>query len=92
MKTINFWREGEKYLIRCVTHYQVGRLVGMTEEKELVLEDASWVPDTGRFHNALRDGVNALNEVEPFPGQVLVGRGAIVDAAPWSHELPTVQK
>jgi hypothetical protein len=43
------------------------------------LEDAAWIADTGRFADALKSG--KFNEVEPFPdGQVIVGRGAIIDA------------
>jgi hypothetical protein len=81
---------GRAYLIRTVTHYHVGRLVEVTP-KELVLEDASWIADTGRFNKALATGT--LNEVEPFPvGRVIVGRGALVDAALWNHALPRTEK
>jgi hypothetical protein len=72
------WKIGKCYLIRTVTMIQTGRLVKVTE-KELVLEDAAWVADTGRFSEALVS-LN-FSEVEPFPdGHVIVGRGAIVDA------------
>ena len=72
------WKIGQNYLIRTVTMIQTGRLVAVTQQ-ELVLEDAAWIADTGRFADALRTG--KFNEVEPFPdGQVIVGRGAIVDA------------
>ena len=81
------FRIGEKYLIRTVTNYLLGKLEQVTDT-DLLLSDASWVADTGRFHLALRDGV--LNEIEPYPNEVIVSRGAIVDAAVWSHELPRV--
>ena len=72
------WCIGKAYLIRTVTMIQTGRLVAVTSQ-ELVLEDAAWIADTGRFANALRTGEFA--EVEPFPdGQVIVGRGAVIDA------------
>ena len=84
------WRVGECYLIRTVTMIQVGRIVAV-HDKELLLSDASWVADTGRFHEALSTGV--LSEVEPFAGGIcIVGRGALIDAAPWEHDLPTVAK
>lgn len=77
---------GHKYLIRTVSMTLLGRLSAVYK-KELVLKDASWVADTGRFHKALADGT--LNEVEPFPdGGVIIGRGAIIDCAQWAHELP----
>jgi hypothetical protein len=69
---------GACYLIRTVTMIQTGRLVQVTRQ-ELVLEEAAWIADTGRFSDSLR----TLNfaEVEPFPdGRVIVGRGALIDA------------
>jgi len=73
------WKIGGNYLIRTVTMINTGRLVGVTDQ-ELVLEDAAWIADTGRFADALRDS-KKFNEVEPFPeGKVIVGRGAIIDA------------
>lgn len=80
---------GRSYLIRTVTLYQLGRLVSVTDT-DMVLEDASWVADVGRFHAALKTG--ELSEVEPFPGAVIVSRGAIVDAAEWTHTLPREAK
>lgn len=72
------WEVGKNYLIRTVTHIQTGRLVGY-DAHELVLEDAAWIADTGRFSGALTSC--DFSEVEPFPqGRVLVGRGALIDA------------
>lgn len=86
---MNPYEIGKSYLIRTVTHYLTGKLEEVGD-KELVLSTAAWIADTGRFHNALRDGT--LSEVEPMPGRVIVGRGAIVDVSEWNHPLPTVQK
>ena len=48
-------------------------------EHEIVLEDAAWIADTGRFSQAL--AAAEFSEVEPFPcGRVIVGRGSIIDA------------
>ena len=33
-----------------------------------------------------------LDEVEPIVGDVVVGRGAIVDAVEWKHDLPKAVK
>lgn len=72
------WEIGSIYLIRTVTMIDTGRLVAVTEH-ELVLEEAAWIADTGRFADALKKA--EFNEVEPFPtGQVIVGRGALIDA------------
>jgi hypothetical protein len=75
---------GACYFVETVTKYYLGRLVGVTAG-ELVLDEASWIPDTGRFNEALANGTAA--EVEPCPGKVIVGRGAIVAALPWGKAL-----
>ena len=81
----HFFVIGEKYLIRTVTMIQVGVLTGVSDD-ELLLENAAWVADTGRFNKALETG--ELSDVEPFPdGVTIVGRGAIVDAPKWKHAL-----
>ncbi|CAB4196344.1 hypothetical protein UFOVP1299_74 [uncultured Caudovirales phage] len=80
LKKSNAPYEIEKYyFIRTVTMNLTGRLVAVYE-RELVLEDAAWIPSSGRFGRALISG--DFDEVEPFPEgrQVIVGRGALVDA------------
>lgn len=83
------WTVGEKYLIRTVTMIQTGRLIYI-DDKELVLEDAAWIADTGRFSVAL--DTSNLSEVEPFKHDVIIGRGAIVDATLWPFDLPKAMK
>ena len=85
------WEVGKNYAIRTVTHIDVGTLVKVTD-KELVLTDAAWVADTGRWEQFVKDG--AANEVEPYTDgmQVIVGRGSLVDAFQWSHPLLRKQK
>jgi hypothetical protein len=66
-----------------------GRLVAITPQ-ELVIEDAAWIADTGRFADALIS--LDFNEVEPFPeGRVIVGRGSLIDAVQIKG-LPRSQK
>lgn len=86
-----YWGIGENYFIRTVTHIQIGTLIEVTD-KELILKNASWIADTGRFEQCVKDG--ELNEVEPFPDEelVIVGRGALIDAVKWIHKLPREQK
>lgn len=81
-----------KVFVRTVTHYYVGEVVESTEAGFLALTRCSWVADTGRWHVALRDGT--LSEVEPYPAAdvVLINLGAVVDIAPWGHELPARAK
>ena len=81
---------GENYLIRTVTMTYTGKLVEVGD-KELVLVDAAWIPDSGRWADAVAKGT--FNEVEPYPDgeRVVIGRGAILDAVKIST-LPRVQK
>lgn len=72
------WEIGKNYLIRTVTMIDAGKLIAVTSQ-ELVLEDASWIADTGRFMQAVEKA--EFGEVEPFPdGKVIIGRGSIIDA------------
>ena len=81
---------GKNYFIRCVTFFYTGRLVRVTAQ-ELVLEDAAWIADTGRFAQAMETG--NFSEVEPYPaGELIIGRGAIVDAWQAAWVLPKTQK
>ena len=82
---------GKAYLIRTVTMIDIG-IVKSVGDKELVLSDASWIADTGRFYDTLKNGIEGLNEVEPFTDDVIIGRGALIDAVEWKHPLPTEQK
>lgn len=78
---------GKAVFIRTVTHHYTGRAVAITAT-EIVLDDAAWIADDGRFHAAMQ--VGELSEVEPYPNGklVYVGRGAVLDMCEWSHPLP----
>ena len=78
------WKVGENYFIRTVTNYILGKLTAVTPQ-ELLLTEASWIADTGRFHDALKKAT--ASEVEPFINDVIVGRGAVVDATIWTGAL-----
>ena len=86
----DFWKVGKNYCIRTVTMIQIGKLVGL-DEHEIILENASWIPETGIWSKFLDKG--AYNENEPFPdGIIAVGRSSIIDACIWKHDLPRTQK
>lgn len=80
---------GKAYLIQTVTMYFTGRVVEVTDS-DVVLEDAAWIADTGRFAACLNTG--ELNEVEPYPARVAICRDAMVDFTEWKHPLPRSQK
>lgn len=80
----------KNYFIRTVTHHYTGKLVSVYP-KELVLSQAAWIADDGRFTKALEE--EEFDEVEIFPKDrlVTIGRGAILDAVQ-INKLPTKQK
>ena len=80
---------GGKYFIRTVTYFATGR-VAEVKGNFLVLEDAAWIADTGRFREAIMSGV--LSEVEPVEVPMYLNINTITDAFEWSHELPRDQK
>jgi len=80
---------GKSYMIRTVTYFWTGWLVSQTDD-ELVLEDAAWIADTGRWTQAINDG--ELSEVEPVKCPVRINPAAVVDVCEWWHELPRAQK
>lgn len=81
---------GKLYLIRTVTMIDTGRVVAVTPQ-EIVLEDAAWIADTGRFSDALKS--QSFNEVEPFPdGRVIINRSAVIDAVQIEGKPPRSQK
>jgi len=75
---------GKKYFVRTATMAQLGLLKAVVGDF-LVLEKASWIADTGRFHEFLRDGT--CSEYEGFPNNCIVPTGSIIDATEWSHDL-----
>jgi len=80
---------GKNYLIRTVTHYLTGQLVKVGAQ-ELILQKAAWIPDTGRYADAIKSC--DFSEVEPYPpGNLIVGRGSIIDAFQITS-LPREQK
>lgn len=84
-------RLGNKVFIRSVTHHYTGLIVGVSKD-EILLKDAAWIADNGRFSAALASG--QFNEVEPYPADaiVAVARGAVLDTSDWKHDLPRTVK
>ena len=78
----------KKWFFRTVTYHLVGKVEKIVGNF-LQLSTASWVADSGRFMNAIKEG--NLNEVEPV-GMAFVNIQSVTDFFPWNHALPTKQK
>ena len=79
---------GQSFFIRTVTYHLTGKVKKIIGNM-IILENAAWIADSGRFMNAIKEG--KLNEVEPV-GDALVNLNAITDMFPWRHKLPMEQK
>lgn len=82
-----FFHAGSAYFIRTVTHHFVGRCVRV-EGPLVILVDAAWIADNGRFNVAMATG--KFSEVEPYPPyvEVAVNTGSMIDARAWDKPLP----
>jgi hypothetical protein len=76
---------GKAYMFVTVTRYYTGKLKWVGD-KELVITDAAWIAHTDRYSKALKTG--ELRSVEPIPGDVIIGRGGLIEVSEWSHDLP----
>jgi hypothetical protein len=88
----NPYTVGDTWFIRTVTMHLVGKLKAIGTQ-ELVLEGGTvmWVADSGRFTDAIAKG--NFTETEVYGDQdVVVGRGAIVDATRMKIQVKVVQK
>ena len=79
---------GKSWFFRTVTYHLVGKAVKRIGSF-IQLENASWIADSGRFMQFIKDGT--LNEVEPV-GTCFVNLETVTDFFPWVHKLPTEQK
>lgn len=84
----NPYKIGEKYLIRTVTMIYTGKLKAVYKQ-ELLIDEAAWIPETERYSDTVKKSI--FKEVEPYPCDVIIGRGAILDVTA-IDDLPRSQK
>ena len=76
---------GQSYFIRTATYHCTGRVKAI-QSHFLILEDAAWIADSGRFNEAINDG--KLSEVEPVNVEMGVNIDSIIDYFEWKYKLP----
>ena len=81
---------GDIVCVHTVTGWYVGVLDGVTAT-DLVLKNAAWVADSGRFSDFCATG--EAKEIEPFPthSRIAIGRGAIILVAKHPRQLREVK-
>lgn len=91
MQDDSHWKIGKNYFIRTVTYHFVGHLLKVTD-KELVLDNMSWIAVDGRFSNAMKG--EGFSEQEPYKpeSEIIIGRGSLIDASIYNYDLPKNQK
>lgn len=83
---------GGVMLVETVTKFYVGE-VAAVHPQEIVLMNAAWVADTGRYHKFLQGESDDNVQVEPCPdGPVIIGRGSIISAQPYRQGVIRVVK
>jgi hypothetical protein len=79
---------GKSFFFRTVTYHLTGK-VKKVFGSFLVLEQAAWIPDSGRFMQTILEG--NINECEPI-GVAIINLSTVTDFFPWKHSLPKEQK
>lgn len=79
---------GAKYMVETVTKYYTGELAEIHFDW-IVLVNAAWIPQTGRFNLLFRSG-GVPEEVEPYPDnyRLRISIGSIVNVGDYPNELP----
>jgi len=81
---------GEAYFFRTVTYHTVAKVKKIVGNF-LILDEASWIADSGRFGEFINDGKvyeSTATEVEPIEVPVILNTNSIVDSFVWRHPLP----
>lgn len=83
------YKVGDKVFIRTVTLYYTGQIESLNGDW-ITLTNASWIADTGRFYDFLKDG--KCNEYESFQKSVSIPVQSLIDITEWQHNLFTGNK
>jgi len=75
--------KGGIVFIRTVTFYYTGRIKNIVGQF-IHLEDACWIPDTGRFANFMQGTPTDTLETEPM-GETFVNIDSVIDISPYKQ-------
>jgi len=81
---------GKNVFIRTVTMFYTGHVEAI-DGKFVVLSQAAWIADTGRFADFIAGNPTSAMEVEPM-GDTMVNLDAVLDMSPLQMSLPLNQK
>ncbi len=75
---------GTRVFIRTVAYYYLGEVTEVSEDS-VMLKDAYWIPNTGKFGNFLMEGKPELKEKYPMP--VTLNSRLFTDWVVWPHDI-----
>lgn len=80
---------GTAYLFRTIGYHWLGRVKAQCG-KFLVLDEATWVADTGRYNEAVQGRIAELSssELEPACRDVILNTDHITDATEYPFQIP----
>lgn len=78
---------GKAYFFRTVTYHMLGR-VKSTTGSFVLLENAVYVADSGRFGEAIKGDIE-LNELEHLGQDWTVNMDSVSDFGEWKHDIPS---
>ncbi|MCB0415781.1 MAG: hypothetical protein KDD50_15695 [Bdellovibrionales bacterium] len=80
----SFYIVGDDYVLRTVTMIYLGQVKEETEDA-IILEDCAWIPDTSRWSEFLQG--KKPQEMEPYNQDVIVYKGALLDATRMTKKI-----
>ena len=78
---------GKKVFLRTVTYHLLGEVKKVVGEL-IFLKNASWIADSKRFGEAIKNGFTPEAEIE-YLGEWFVNKASLTDGGFWKHSLPT---
>lgn len=81
---------GKAYFFQTVTLYFTGRIDAITDT-DIVISEAAWIADTGRFADFIKDCEKGAPEVEPMNRPYILSRSGIIGAID-AKTLPRSQR
>jgi len=78
---------GKKVFLRTVTYHLLGEVTKIIGDL-IFLKNTTWVADSGKFSDAIKNGFSTAAELE-YIGDWFVNSKSLTDGGFWKHKLPT---
>lgn len=75
----DMFKVGSKVFLWGLNKMTTGTIVALHDDS-VILDNASWVADSGRFHEFMQDPASKASEVEMYPGKIQLNTATLIDA------------